>query len=102
MPGQYRTTQTASHWGVYNVETDARGQILGTTPYRSDRHPPSYLASLPETVRSPLRITQPHVRAGFLQRERTRNRGGEPFVPIGWDEALELVAGELRRVKEHH
>ncbi|VTU35374.1 Dimethyl sulfoxide/trimethylamine N-oxide reductase precursor [Variovorax sp. PBL-H6] len=99
MPRGHRTIQTASHWGVYNVEVDPRGQIVRTTPFRYDPHPPSYMASLPETVRSPLRIDQPHVRAGYLQREKTRKRGGEPFIPIGWDEALDLVAGELARVK---
>lgn len=99
MPRGHRTIQTASHWGVYNVEVDPRGQVVRATPFRADLHPPSYLASLPETVRSPLRIAQPHVRAGYLQRERTRRRGGEPFVPVGWDEALDLVAAELQRVK---
>ena len=98
-PPGHRTIQTASHWGVYNVEIDPRGQIVRTTPFKADPHPSSYVASLPETVRSPLRITQPHVRAGYLQREKTRKRGGEPFVPVGWDEALDLVAGELARVK---
>lgn len=99
MPHGHRTIQTASHWGVYNVEIDPRGQIVRTTPFKGDPHPPKYMASLPETVRSPLRITQPHVRTGYLQRERTRKRGGEAFVPVGWDEALDLVAGELARVK---
>lgn len=94
-----RITQTASHWGVYNVKTDARGRVLRTQPFRDDPNPPAFLASLPDTVHSPLRITQPHVRAGFLQRERTRKRGGEPFVPVSWDEALDLVASELQRVK---
>lgn len=98
-PPGHRTIQTASHWGVYNVEIDPRGQIVRTTPFKADPHPSRYVASLPETVRSPLRITQPHVRAGYLQREKTRKRGGEPFVPVGWDEALDLVAGELARVK---
>ena len=101
-PRTNRTVQTASHWGVYHVEVDARGQVVRTMPFKSDPHPPSYLASLPETVRSPLRIAQPCVRAGYLQRERTRNRGGEPFVPVGWDEALDLIAHELQRVKDEH
>ncbi|WP_256856605.1 molybdopterin-dependent oxidoreductase [Variovorax sp. KK3] len=99
MPRGHRTVQTASHWGVYNVEVDPRGQIVRTTPFRADPHPPSYMASLPDTVQSPLRIEQPYVRAGYLQGEKTRKRGGEPFVPVGWDEAIDLVAGALQRVK---
>ena len=52
----HRKVQTASHWGVYNVEIDSRGQVVRTTPFKSDPHPPSHMASLPKTVRSPLRI----------------------------------------------
>jgi len=79
MTRAHRTVQTASHWGVYQVQTDERGKVVRTIPFREDPHPPPYLASLPETVHSPLRISQPHVRAGFLKRARTKNRGGEPF-----------------------
>src|SRR4030095_11441333 len=35
-PRTNRTIQTASHWGVYNVEVDARGQVVRTTPFQSD------------------------------------------------------------------
>lgn len=103
MTYRIRTTQTASHWGVYNVQTDSRGQVVRTTPFDADRHPPSYLSSLPDTVRSPLRIDRPHVRRGYLRgNERARNRGGDAFVPVSWDEALELIASELQRVKAQH
>jgi biotin/methionine sulfoxide reductase len=100
MPPKTRVTQTASHWAVYNVETNAHGKILGTTPFDADRHPPVYLRSLPEMVRSPLRLDQPHVRAGFRgEGKRSGVRGGDPFVPVSWDFALRLVEEELRRVK---
>jgi biotin/methionine sulfoxide reductase len=52
MPHQNRMTQTASHWGVYSVETDPRGRVVRTIPFEADRHPPSYLGSLPDTVRT--------------------------------------------------
>jgi biotin/methionine sulfoxide reductase len=102
MPQHHRVTQTASHWGVYNVETGRRGQILGTYPFAADHHPASYVSSLPDVVRSPLRIEQPHVRAGYLARSKTRMRGGEPFVAVSWDEALDLIATELQRIKAQH
>jgi biotin/methionine sulfoxide reductase len=52
-------------------------------------------------VRSPLRIDQPYIRKGFLERSSRspHNRGGEPFVAVDWDTALDLVERELRRVK---
>jgi biotin/methionine sulfoxide reductase len=103
MSQRIRTTQTASHWGVYNVETDSRGRVLRTTPFDADLDPASYLSSLPDTVRSPLRIDRPYVRSGYLRgKETKRNRGGDAFVPVSWDEALELIASELQRVKAQH
>jgi biotin/methionine sulfoxide reductase len=94
-----RVTQTASHWGVYNVTTDDKGDVVRTTPLEMDRHPARYVSSLPELVRSPLRIDQPFVRAGFLTKAAAKKRGGDSFVPVSWDHALDLVAEELRRVK---
>jgi biotin/methionine sulfoxide reductase len=42
------------------------------------------------------------VREGWLKGGPGGNRearGGEPFVPVSWEKALDLVAGEIRRVK---
>jgi biotin/methionine sulfoxide reductase len=97
-----KITQTASHWGVYSVETTEHGAIGRVLPFAQDRSPPSLIHGLPEIVRSPLRIDQPYVRRGYLERSSSapHNRGGEPFVPVHWDTALDLVEAELRRVKD--
>src|SRR5262249_39633300 len=96
-----QVVQTASHWGVYHVSTDGRGRILGSAPSERDPNPSALIHGLPELVHDRLRIRQPFVREGFLRaRGRSRQaRGAEPFVPIGWDQALDLVATEIRRVK---
>lgn len=95
-----RTTQTASHWGVYDVQTSADGTVTGTRPYHGDAAPSAFVDSLPALVRSRLRIDRPYARAGFLERRPgPRRRGSEPFVPLEWDRALDLVAAELERVK---
>jgi len=92
--------QTASHWGVYDVETGADGAILNTIPSAVDPQPSGYVGGLPEIVRSTLRIDQPYVRAGYLRNRSGRDqRGGDTFVAVSWDEALGLVADELLRVK---
>ena len=59
---------------------------------------------MPETVRHELRIDRPYVRQSYLRHRENapRNRGGEPFVPISWDAALDLVEAELRRVKDRY
>jgi len=92
--------QTASHWGVYQVTTDDDERIVRTSPLRRDPHPAAFYDGLPEIVRSGLRIDRPYVRAGFLRhREKSRDgRGSDRFVAVSWDEALNLVEQELRRV----
>ncbi len=96
--------QTASHWGVYGVELSSRGDIVGVRPFGDDPAPTPLMHSLPGMVRSPLRIQQPHVRAGYLrQRERSREgRGADAFVPVSWDQALDLVVEGLERIKAEH
>ncbi|BBB97697.1 MULTISPECIES: molybdopterin-dependent oxidoreductase [Bradyrhizobium] len=96
-----RFIQTASHWGVYNVEADPKGELFSVTPFDGDPYPATYLQCLPELVRSPLRIDQPYVRLGYLRggEKGARKRGGDSFVPVSWDRALAMVAGELGRVK---
>ncbi len=44
------------------------------------------------------------VREGFIGRGRGsgEGRGRERFVPVSWERALDLVAGELDRVRQGH
>jgi trimethylamine-N-oxide reductase (cytochrome c) len=52
-------------------------------------------------IESPDRIRYPMKRADFDPRgaRNTRGRGSSPYVRISWDEALDLVARELERVR---
>jgi biotin/methionine sulfoxide reductase len=73
-----RISQTASHWGVYRVQTDPRtGEILSTTGAAFDPHPSPLQAGLPETVRDHTRIDRPYVREGYL-RSRGSNAARAP------------------------
>ena len=48
---------------------------------------------------------RPVVRKGWLEsghRSDTTGRGTEPFVAVPWDEALDLVANEIDRVRKTH
>ncbi|MEH2549209.1 hypothetical protein V1283_005854 [Bradyrhizobium sp. AZCC 2262] len=72
-----RHTQTASHWGVYNVETSRDGSIGSVTPFACDQ------------------------RNDYLKRNAAdkSNRGGEFFGPVIWEAALTPIEQELRRVR---
>ncbi len=91
----------ASHWGAFTAEVRA-GKLVDVTPFEKDSDPASYLKSIPDAVHSEARIAEPVVRKGWLESGPGGNRekrGAEPFVAVSWDNALELVAEELKRIK---
>ncbi|WP_374442029.1 molybdopterin-dependent oxidoreductase [Stella sp.] len=91
-----------SHWGAFWLLV-REGRIVGVEPMEFDPAPSDIIHSVPEWADPRLRIAQPMVREGWLRgREQAdgAGRGREPFVPVGWDEALDLVAGQVRRVRD--
>ena len=97
-----RHVQTSLHWGAYQVEVEA-GRIVAARPLPGDPDPSPIGRSIPDVVHHPCRVAQPMVRKGWLERGPEHHGGGrgtEPLVPVSWDKALDLAAGELRRVRE--
>ncbi len=89
----------SSHWGAFEAEV-ADGTVVAIRPYRNDPDPSPLLGNIVDSLRHPARVTQPMIRAGWLDRGPgpDRRRGAEPFVPVSWPTAVNLVAAELRRV----
>jgi biotin/methionine sulfoxide reductase len=89
-----------SHWGAFNAIIED-GNVVGAVPFDFDPDPSPLIEAIPDAVHSPLRIIHPMVRARWLEDARAsgEGRGREPFVPVDWEQALELVAGELARVR---
>jgi len=89
---------------MYEVDV-ADGRIVGVRPSPLDPDPVPHVHTLPDTVDHKSRVRFPAVREGWLKAgpasDRTR-RGAEPFVRVSWDHALDLVAGEIERVKREH
>jgi biotin/methionine sulfoxide reductase len=68
-------------------------------PWREDPAPSRILENLATAHRHPARIGQPHIRKGWLEHgPGAAGRGSDVFVPVSWAMALDLLAGELRRV----
>ncbi len=98
---------TSTHWGVYRPVVEG-GKLRALEPAPWDRDPSPIGQSMAAAIDGPARVRRPAVREGFLRevqggrRESSRRRGQEAFVEVPWDEALDLVAAELRRVRERH
>ncbi len=101
----HQRTLTTAHWGTYEVEYDDKGQAVKLHPFSKDPDPsPIGLHMLSDEV-SRLRVLRPSVRKSWLEHgpgAAPEKRGQEPFVEVSWDEALDLVAKELARVKDKH
>ena len=92
-----------SHWGAFLAEVED-GRVVGVRPFERDPDPSPLIEAIPAAVHSKTRIAQPFVREGWLKAGpgHGEGRGREPFVPVSWERALDLVAGELLRVKRDH
>ncbi|MDQ2682382.1 MAG: molybdopterin-dependent oxidoreductase, partial [Chloroflexota bacterium] len=93
----------SSHWGAFEAVVE-NGSVTGVVPWAGDQHPSPLLANIPGSTEHKARISQPHVRAGWLRDGSgpSDRRGSDELVPVSWDEALDLAATELRRVIEAH
>ncbi|HBK13899.1 MAG TPA: Asp-tRNA(Asn)/Glu-tRNA(Gln) amidotransferase GatCAB subunit C, partial [Gammaproteobacteria bacterium] len=98
-----RRFRTATQWGVYDLEV-SDSSIVGVTGIDADPNPAPMGDLLLDGVQHHTRIQQPAIRKSWLERkDRGRDRRGtEAFIDVPWDEALELAAGELQRVKENY
>ena len=92
-----------SHWGAFSAVVED-GRVVGAEPFALDPDPSPLIDAIPDAVYSPTRIASPMVRQGWLDGGRASGagRGREAFVAVGWERALDLVAGELSRVRHEH
>ncbi len=92
-----------SHWGAFHVTVEAN-EIVGVDGHPDDPAPSPLLANFVDGIRHESRVARPAVRRGWLEHGPgpDSRRGADEFVEVEWDEALDLVAGELRRVRADH
>ena len=57
----------SSHWGALEAEV-ADGTVVAIRPYRHDPDPSPLLGNIVDSLRHRARITQPMIRAGWLDR----------------------------------
>ena len=92
----------SSHWGVFSAAM-RDGELL-VRPHPGDPDPNAIIDNFPAALRHPARVARPMVRRGWLERGPgpDRRRGRDGFVPMAWDAVLDLLGGELRRIRDRH
>jgi biotin/methionine sulfoxide reductase len=92
----------SSHWGAFSGRYE--NGSLEIRPHPGDPHPSPLLGNIPAIADSPVRITRPAVRRGWLEKAagHAQKRGADEFVEVSWAEASALAAGELDRVYVQH
>jgi biotin/methionine sulfoxide reductase len=106
-----------THWGTFEATSDGE-RLTGVRPWHGDPEPMPLIGNVASAQHHPARIDRPHVREGWLEHGSgapgraakgraakggaATGRGDEPFVPVSWDTALDLLSGELRRVYTGH
>ena len=95
---------TSAHWGTYQLEIK-NNTVVGLKPFPFDRDPSEIGQSILDLLDGPTRIKAPMVRESWYLKKTSKSnklRGQDCFIPITWEEAINIVAGELRRVIDEH
>lgn len=98
------TRTTTSHWGAFNVTTTGN-RIVSVNDFEKDPNPSSISKVLPAAVHHSSRVARPSFRKSWLAQGPLHIgcgalRGKEEFIELPWDEALDITASEINRVKQ--
>ncbi len=93
-----------SHWGAFTAVVE-EGRLVDIEPAARDTAPSPILRGMPDAVYHRSRVARPSIRKSWLAQGHKAGgagRGAEPFVEVPWDEALDIVTAELKRVRAAH
>ncbi len=92
---------TAAHWGPMLVETDGE-TVFSSRGALATGMENSLQSAVRDQVYSNTRVRFPMVRKGFLASPENPQgiRGQDEFVRVSWDEALDLIHQQHKRIRE--
>lgn len=92
----------SSHYGAFSGHWADDKLVI--TPHPGDPHPNRIIQNFAGAVRHKARVARPMIRRGWLEDGpgKDARRGRDEFVAVPWDEALDRLAAELKRVGDAH
>ncbi len=95
-----KTIVTAAHWGPLGVVVE-NGKAVKSGPAIPAPIKNELQSVVADQLYSETRVKYPMVRKGYLEGNKdTTLRGRDEWVRVSWDKAFELVANEIKRVRE--
>ncbi|ABU73357.1 molybdopterin-dependent oxidoreductase [Vibrio campbellii] len=91
---------TASKFGTFEATID-NGVITGVSPIDKLGMTIDLAEYAYKTINNPSRIQTPMVRKGYLE-GKGGNRGDNEFVPISWEQAIDLLYNKLEEAQVNH
>ena len=94
---------TSSHWGTYRAKVN-NGKVTELIGWENDKDPSPIGPGIVDIHDNQTRIDKPMIRKSWIDNGPGTNnnlRGIDPFVAVSWDEAENIVAKELNRVREN-
>ena len=92
---------TSSHWGAFKAQI-RDGRLVSTEAFHLDPNPNDFHKLIPKALYHNSRVNRPSIRKGWLSDKVTRNRnirGHDEYTELPWDEAIEIAANEIKRIK---
>ena len=88
-----------THWGTYTHKI--KNNKLQLDYWEKDLNPTKFGIDFVNAAQDNLRIQQPYIRKGWLERNKT-SRGKDIFIPVSWNEAILYASNELKRIKKKY
>lgn len=98
-----RQVESSAHWGTYVAQVSDDGTLVDVCAHGDDPDAAPAIANVLDSNRARARVRSPAVRRRWLEHgpgaDGHRGDPDDEYVEVAWETALDLVAGELDRVR---